>query len=90
MNQLLKMELLILDDWGMQKITAQQRQDLMEVIEGRHGRGPTLVASQLPTEPRFDYIESATPADAILDWFLHGSHRINLKGESLRKNRGKK
>jgi len=49
MNQLLKTDLLILDDWGMQKVTAQQGQDLMEVIEDRHGRGSTLIASQLPT-----------------------------------------
>ena len=85
MNQLLKTDLLILDDWGMQKVTAQQRQDLMEVIEDRHGRGSTLIASQLPTEHWHDYIDSATLADAILDRLLHGAHRLNLKGESLRK-----
>ena len=50
MNQLLKRDLLILDDWGIQKITAAQRQDLMKVIEDRHGRRSTLIASQLPTE----------------------------------------
>ena len=78
-------DLLILDDWGMQKVNAQQRQDLMEVIEDRHGRGSTLIASQLPTEHWHDYIGSATLADAILDRLLHGAHRLNLKGESLRK-----
>ena len=90
MNQLLKTNLLILDDWGMQKIMAQQRQDLMEVIEDRHGRGSTLIASQLPTEHWHDYIGSATLADAIMDRLLHGAHRLNLKGESLRKTNAQK
>lgn len=86
MGQLQKTHLLILDDWGMQPLTATQRQDLMEVIEDRHGRGSTLIASQLPAEHWHDYIGSATLADAILDRLLHGAHRLNLKGESMRKN----
>lgn len=86
MGQLLKTEVLILDDWGMQKISAAQRQDLMEVIEDRHGRRSTLIASQLPVEHWHDYIGEATLADAILDRLLHGAHRLNLRGESLRKN----
>ena len=85
MDRLLKTHLLILDDWGMQKVTAQQRQDLMEVIEDRHGRGSTLIPSQLPTEHWHDYIGSATLADAVLDRPVHGAHRLNLRGESLRK-----
>ena len=85
MGQLQKTDLLILDDWGMQKVTGPQRQDLMEVIEDRHGRGSTLIASQLPTEYWHEYIGSATLADAILDRLLHGAHRLNLKGESMRK-----
>ena len=85
MNLLLKMDLLILDDWGIQKITAAQRQDLMEVIEDRHGRRSTLIASQLPIEHWHDYIGEATLADAILDRLLHGAHRLELRGESMRK-----
>lgn len=85
MTQLLKTDLLILNDWGMQKVNAQQQQDLMAVIENRHGRGSRLIASQLPTEHWHDYIGSATLADAILDRLLHGAHRLHLKGESLRK-----
>jgi len=87
MNQLLKMDLLILDDWGIQKITAALRQDLMEVIEDRHGRKSTLIASQLPTEHWHDYIGEATLADAILDRLLHGAYRLNLRGESMRKSK---
>lgn len=83
MNQLLKTDLLILDDWGIQKVSAAQRNDLMEVIEDRHGRRSTLIASQLPTDHWHEYIGEATIADAILDRLLHGAHRINLTGESI-------
>ena len=83
--QLLRTELLILDDWGMQKVTAQQRQDLMEIIEDRHGRRSTLIASQLPIDHWHEYIGEATLADAILDRLLHGAHRIALSGESMRR-----
>ena len=89
MNQLLKTDLLILDDWGIQKVSAAQRNDLMEVIEDRHGRRSTLIASQLPTEYWHEYIGEATLADAILDRLLHGAHRLNLTGESLRKTSNK-
>jgi DNA replication protein DnaC len=87
MNQLLKTDLLILDDWGIQKVSAAQRNDLMEVIEDRHGRRSTLIASQLPTDHWHEYIGEATIADAILDRLLHGAHRINLIGESMRKTK---
>lgn len=85
MNQLLKADLLILDDWGIQKVSAAQRSDLMEIIEDRHGRRATLIASQLPTEHWHEYIGEATIADAILDRLLHGAHRLNLIGDSMRK-----
>lgn len=85
MNQLAKIDLLILDDWGIQKITAAQRNDLMEVIEDRHNHRATLIASQLPIEHWHQYIGEATLADAILDRLLHGAHRITLEGESLRR-----
>ena len=85
MNQLAKIDLLILDDWGIQKVTAAQRNDLMEVIEDRHNRRATLIASQLPIELWHQYIGEATLADAILDRLLHGAHRITLEGESLRR-----
>ena len=76
---------MILDDFALHKLTAAHRQDLMEVIEHRHGRRSTLIASQLPTEHWHDYIGEATIADAILDRLLHGAHRLNLHGESMRK-----
>jgi DNA replication protein DnaC len=87
MGQLLKTDLLILDDWGIQPLTRPQRNDLMEVIEDRHDRRATLIASQLPIEHWHDYIGEATLADAILDRLLHGAHRVKLTGESMRRER---
>jgi DNA replication protein DnaC len=87
MRQLLKTDLLILDDWGIQPLTRPQRNDLMEVIEDRHDRRSTLIASQLPIEHWHEYIGEATLADAILDRLLHGAHRLTLTGESMRKER---
>lgn len=85
MTRLQKTDLLILDDWGMQPLSAAQRQDLMELIEDRHGRGSTLIASQLPVKHWHEFIGEATLSDAIMDRLVHGSHRLELKGDSLRK-----
>ena len=87
MGQLLKTDLLILDDWGIQPLASSQRNDLMEVIEDRHDRRSTLIASQLPVDHWHEYIGEATQADAIHDRLLHGAHRLNLTGESMRKER---
>lgn len=82
-----KTDLLILDDFGLTHLDGQQQLDLMEMIEDRHGRKSTLIASQLPVASWYDVIAEATIADAILDRLLHTSYRIDLKGESLRKKR---
>ena len=87
MTQLQKTELLILDDWGMQPLDAAQRQDLMEVIEDRHGARSTLIGSRLPVTKWHARIGEATLPDAILDRLVHGSHRLPLKGRSMRKVR---
>ena len=84
MDQLAKVDLLILDDWGMQPITTTQRNDLMEVIEDRHELKATLIASQIPVEHWHELIGEPTLADAILDRLLHRAHRLPLKGESMR------
>ncbi len=89
MNQLAKTDLLILDDWGIQPFTGPQRNDLMEVIEDRHGLHSTLIASQLPVEHWHDYLGEPTLADAILDRLLHNAHRLPLTGESMRKTSGR-
>lgn len=89
MNQLARTDLLILDDWAIQKMVAAQRNDLMEIIEERHGLKSTLIASQLPVDHWHDYIGEATLADAILDRLLHNAHRLPLKGDSMRKRQRK-
>jgi DNA replication protein DnaC len=80
-----KAALLILDDFGLTHLEHQQQLDLMEMIEDRHARTSTIIASQLPVSSWFDVIGEETIADAILDRLVHTSHRIELKGESLRK-----
>jgi DNA replication protein DnaC len=82
-----KTDLLILDDFGLTPLEQQQRMDMMEMIEDRHGRKSTIVASQLPVASWYDVIGEGTIADAILDRLVHASYRIELKGESLRKKR---
>ncbi|BDD01295.1 IS21-like element helper ATPase IstB [Persicobacter psychrovividus] len=83
--KLAKADLLIIDDFGLQKLDAQQQQDLMEVIEDRHARKSTIIISQMPVSDWYEIINERTIADAILDRLVHTSHRIELKGESRRK-----
>jgi DNA replication protein DnaC len=80
-----KTDLLILDDFGLTHLEKQQQMDLMEIIEDRHARKATIIASQLPVSNWYEIIGEETIADAILDRLVHTSHRIELKGESLRK-----
>jgi DNA replication protein DnaC len=87
LEKLSKMDLLILDDFGLTHLEQQQRMDLMEIIEDRHAKKSTIIASQLPVANWYDVIGEETIADAILDRLVHTSHRIELKGESLRKKK---
>ncbi|WP_103867558.1 IS21-like element helper ATPase IstB [Aquimarina sp. I32.4] len=84
-EKLAKANLLILDDFGLAHLEKQQQMDLMEIIEDRHSKASTIIASQLPVGSWYEIIGEATIADAILDRLVHTSHRIELKGESLRK-----
>ena len=84
-QQLAKTDLLILDDWGLEKLTLGQRNDMLEIMEDRHGLHSTLITSQLPINQWHKAIGDATLADAILDRLLHNAHKLNLKGESMRK-----
>jgi len=86
---LAKTEVLILDDWGLAKLTAEQRRDLLEILEDRHGTRSTLATSQLPVDKWHDLIGDPTLADAILDRLVHNAYKINLKGDSMRKRRAK-
>jgi DNA replication protein DnaC len=87
LERLCKTDLLILDDFGLTHLEQQQRLDLMEIIEDRHARASTIIASQLPVASWYDVIGEETIADAILDRLVHSSYRIELRGESLRKKR---
>jgi DNA replication protein DnaC len=80
-----RQHLLILDDFGIQPFDTQSRAALLELIEDRHGKGALIVTSQLPVSKWHDVIGEQTIADAILDRIIHSAHRLELKGESLRK-----
>lgn len=80
-----RVQLLILDDWGLAPLTGEQRRDLLEIMEDRHQRGSTIVTSQLPVDHWHQIIGDPTIADAVLDRLVHNAHRLVLKGESLRK-----
>ena len=83
-----KQDLLIIDDFGLQPLDAPNRHMLLEIMEDRHGNRSTIFTSQLPVAKWYDIIGEQTIADAILDRVVHDAHRIELKGESLRKRYG--
>ncbi len=89
LTNLAKVDVLILDDWGLMKLSAENRRDLLEVLEDRHGRRSTIATSQLPMDQWHDVIGDATLADAILDRLVHNAYKINLRGESMRKRQVK-
>jgi DNA replication protein DnaC len=85
--RLAKVDVLILDDWGLSRLIAEQRRDLLEIMEDRHDNRSTIVTSQLPLEKWHNSIGDPTMADAILDRLVHNAYKINLKGESMRKRK---
>ena len=85
LKSLARVELLILDDWGLAPLTSEQGRDLLEIVDDRHGRASTIVTSQLPVDHWHDVIADPTVADAVLDRLVHTAHRLALNGESLRK-----
>ena len=84
-KSLANVQLLILDDWGLEPLDAQERHDLLEILEDRYGRRSTLVTSQLPVSAWHSVIGEAAYADAILDRLVHNALRLDLSGESLRR-----
>jgi DNA replication protein DnaC len=85
LNQLAKTDVLVLDDWGLESLTLGQRNDVLELMEDRHGNRSTLITSQVPIQQWHAAIGDPTLADAILDRLLHNAHRLGLKGESMRR-----
>ncbi|WP_417583319.1 IS21-like element ISSpu5 family helper ATPase IstB [Nitrincola sp.] len=89
LTSLAKVDVLTLDYWGLMKLSAENRRDLLEVLEDRHGRRSTIATSQLPIEEWHGVIGDATLADAILDRLVHNAYKVNLRGESMRKRQAK-
>lgn len=87
LNKLAKIDVLVLDDFGLAPMTEEQSRDLLEVVDDRCGKRPLIIASQLPPDNWYGAIPSATIADAILDRVIHGSHKLHLTGGSRRKNK---
>ncbi|MER9559869.1 IS21-like element helper ATPase IstB [Mesorhizobium sp. M0323] len=87
LKSLARTDLLILDDWGPEKLNDDQRRDLLEIIEDRYERRSTIVTSQVPVDRWWEIIANPTLADAILDRLVHNAYRIDLTGESMRKQR---
>lgn len=86
LTQLAKIDLLILDDWGLVTPDVERRQDLLELLDDRYQKKSTIVTSQLPTTHWHAQLNDATLADAILDRLLHNAIRLELKGDSMRKH----
>lgn len=82
---LAKCKVIVLDDWGLVRPTARQRADLLEMVDERIGGGSLIITAQIPVAQWHDYLGDPTLADAILDRIVHNAHRIELKGESMRK-----
>jgi len=82
-----KQDLLILDDFGLQPLDNHNRLALMELIEDRHGKRSTIITSQLPVKEWYDVIGEKTIADAIMDRLVHDAHRLEITGESMRRNK---
>ncbi len=87
--RLAKIQVVLIDDWGLEKLTTAHRNDLLEIMDDRHGTTSTVMISQLPTDEWYAAIGDNTLADAILDRLMHNAHRLPLKGESMRKILGK-
>jgi DNA replication protein DnaC len=87
MRSLNGVQLLILDDWGLEPLDGSARRDLYEILEERYGRRSTILTSQIPIAKWHEIIGNPTYADAILDRLVHNAHRIDLAGDSLRRTR---
>lgn len=90
LKKIKRLDMLILDDFGIQPFDSQVWMNLMDIIEDRHGKKSTIITSQVPVKDWYDVIGEKTIADAVLDRIVHQAIRIELFGESLRKCKSKK
>lgn len=85
LDKLQKVDLLLLDDWGLEGFKGKQITDLLDVIEDRYERRSTVIISQLPVNQWYDLMDNPTVANALLDRLIHNAYRLELQGESQRK-----
>jgi DNA replication protein DnaC len=85
LQELSKMDVLVLDDFGLSALSEAQQWDLLEILDDRHNKCSTVVTSQIPVKLWHDTLNDKTLADAILDRLIHNAHRLEMKGESMRK-----
>ena len=90
LKRLAKVDVLIIDDWGLSAVKDQERRDLLEILEDRYGTRSTIMTSQLPPSKWHDHLGDPTLADALCERILHNSHRLALKGPSRRKEESTK
>jgi DNA replication protein DnaC len=89
LKKIVKAQVLVVDDWGLAKLDEQRYRDFLEILDDRQGSGATLMTSQFPVNTWHEAIPDPTVADAILDRLIHNAHRIELKGDSMRKRKNK-
>ena len=89
MRQLAKTDVLVMDDWGLAVLSDQHRRDLLEILDDRYNLRATIITSQLPIAHWHEAVGDPTLADAILDRVVHNSYKINISGNSMRKEREK-
>jgi len=89
LKKIAKAAVLVIDDWGLATLKHHQYRDFLEILDDRQGLGSTLITSQFPVSSWYDLIGDPTVADAILDRLIHNAHKIELKGESMRKSKRK-
>ncbi len=89
LKKIAKATVLVIDDWGLATLKHHQYRDFLEILDDRQGLGSTLITSQFPVSSWYDLIGDPTVADAILDRLIHNAHKIELKGESMRKSKRK-
>jgi len=87
LTNMAKVDILILDDWGLVALSEEQRRDLLELLEDRYLQKSTVITSQLPVSHWHEHLNDATLADAILDRLIHNAIKVELAGESLRKTK---
>jgi DNA replication protein DnaC len=87
LKKIAKIQLLVIDDWGLTKLNDQSYRDFLEILDDRQGCGATLITSQFPLKTWHETIPDQTVADAIVDRLIHNAHRIEMKGESMRKRK---